>query len=115
MPILAGIDSNIQPHVPANVVHGESMHHELELLVEAGLSNIEALQAATSLPTKYFGLKDRGVIEVGKRANLILVSGDPIADVKVTRSIQKNWCKGVKVESAQILHRFATRTAKRQS
>jgi hypothetical protein len=36
VPILAGTDANMQPGVPANVMHGESMHHELELLVDAG-------------------------------------------------------------------------------
>jgi imidazolonepropionase-like amidohydrolase len=100
VPILAGTDSNMQPGIPANVPHGESMHHELELLVDAGLSNLDALRAATSLPAKYFGLKDRGVIEVGKRADLLLVSGDPTTDIKATKSIQKVWCKGVEVESA---------------
>lgn len=99
VPILAGTDSNMAPGVPANVVHGESMHHELELLVDAGLSNIEALQAATSLPAKHFGLNDRGIIEVGKRADLLLVSGDPIADITATRSILRVWCKGVEVEN----------------
>jgi imidazolonepropionase-like amidohydrolase len=100
VPILAGTDANMQPGVPANVMHGESMHHELELLVDAGLSNIEPLQAATSLPAKYFELNDRGVIEVGKRADLVLINGDPIADIKATRSIQKVWYKGVEVDSA---------------
>ncbi len=90
----------MQLGVPGNVMHGDSMHHELELLVDAGLSNLEALQAATSLPAQHFGLIDRGVIEVGKRADLLLVSGDPIADIKATRSIQKFWCKGMKVECA---------------
>jgi imidazolonepropionase-like amidohydrolase len=100
VPILAGTDANMQPGIPANVRHGESMHQELELLVHAGLSNLDALRAATSLPAKYFGLEDRGVIRVGKRADLVLVSGDPLVDIKATKSIQKVWCKGVEVESA---------------
>jgi imidazolonepropionase-like amidohydrolase len=100
VPILVGTDSNMQPGVPANVMHGESIHHELELLVAAGLSNVEALQAATSLPAKYFGLNDRGIVEAGKKADLVLVSGNPIADIKLTRTIQRVWCKGVEVEVA---------------
>jgi imidazolonepropionase-like amidohydrolase len=70
------------------------------MLVDAGLSNIKALETATSLPAKHFGLNDRGVIKVGKRADLVLVSGDPIAYIKATRSIQKVWCKDVEVDSA---------------
>jgi len=96
--ILAGTDSNMQKGVPANVMHGESMHHELELLVDAGLTTLEALKSATSLPANYFGLGDRGIIAVGKRADLLLLTEDPIADIKATRSIQKVWCKGVEVE-----------------
>jgi len=100
VPILAGTDANMQPGVPANVMHGQSMHKELELLVDAGLSNLDALRAATSLPAKYFGLQDRGVVEVGKRADLVLLSEDPLVDIKATKSIQRVWCKGVEVESA---------------
>jgi imidazolonepropionase-like amidohydrolase len=95
VPILAGTDSNMQPFVPANVPFGSSMHFEMELLVDAGLSTIEALQAATSRPAKYFGLKDRGVIAPGMRADLILIDGDPIADIKATRRIKRVWLAGI--------------------
>lgn len=97
VPILAGTDSNAQPGSPAPVKHGESLHDELELLVSAGLSNLYALRAATSLHAKYFGLHDRGVIEPGRRADLVLISGDPIEDIRATRQVQKVWCAGVEV------------------
>ena len=95
VPILAGTDANAAPHAPANIVHGESLHSELELLVDAGLSTIDALRAATSLPAKYFALHDRGVIEPGRRADLVLVAGDPIKDIRATRQIRQIWCGGV--------------------
>jgi hypothetical protein len=60
IPILAGTDSNRAPGVPAMVPQGESLHDELKLLVDGGLSTIDALRVATSLPGKHFGLDDRG-------------------------------------------------------
>lgn len=100
VPVLAGTDANAGPGSPFQVKHGDSLHHELELLVEAGLSTVDALRAATSLPAKYFGLNDRGFVEVGKRADLVLVSGDPIKDIRETRSIQRVWCGGIEYKRA---------------
>jgi imidazolonepropionase-like amidohydrolase len=95
VPILAGTDANQAPGVPAAVSHGESLHRELELLVGAGLSTVDALRAATVLPAEHFGLPDRGVIEPGRRADLILIDGDPVQDIKATRSIRRIWCGGI--------------------
>ena len=53
--ILAGTDANPAPGVPFQVTHGESLHHELALLVDAGLSATEALRAAMSLAAHHFG------------------------------------------------------------
>jgi imidazolonepropionase-like amidohydrolase len=94
VPVLAGTDSNMSPGVPANLAHGISLHEELELLVSCGLSTTEALRAATSLPAQYFGLHDRGVIQPGYRADLILVQDDPTEDIKATRSLQRVWIAG---------------------
>ncbi|KAI8883480.1 hydrolase [Backusella circina FSU 941] len=96
--ILAGTDANSTPGTPFDVKHGDSLHHELELLVEAGLSNVDVLRAATSLPAEYFGLNDRGVIEPGRRADLILLAGDPLHDIKATRLLKRVWCGGIEVE-----------------
>ena len=95
VPILAGTDANAGPGIPFSPRHGESLHDELELLVEAGLSTVEVLRAATVLPAQYFGLHDRGVIEPGRRADLVLIDGDPIADIRATRQIRRVWCAGV--------------------
>jgi imidazolonepropionase-like amidohydrolase len=95
VPILAGTDANAGPGIPFSPRHGESLHDELELLVDAGLSTVEALRAATVLPAKYFGLHDRGVIKPGRRADLVLIDGDPIADIRATRLIRRVWCAGV--------------------
>jgi imidazolonepropionase-like amidohydrolase len=95
VPILAGTDANAGPGIPFSPRHGESLHDELELLIDAGLSTVEALRAATVLPAQYFGLHDRGVIQPGRRADLVLVDGDPIADIRATRQIRRVWCAGV--------------------
>jgi imidazolonepropionase-like amidohydrolase len=95
VPILAGTDANAGPGIPFSPRHGESLHEELELLIDAGLSTVEALRAATVLPAHYFGLHDRGVIEPGRRADLVLIDGDPIADIRATRLIRRVWCAGV--------------------
>jgi imidazolonepropionase-like amidohydrolase len=95
VPILAGTDANTGPGIPFSPRHGESLHGELELLVDAGLSTVEALRAATVLPAQHFGLSDRGVIEPGRRADLVLIDGDPIADIRATRQVRRVWCAGV--------------------
>ncbi|MFY9767830.1 MAG: amidohydrolase family protein [Mycobacterium sp.] len=95
IPILAGTDANATPGVPFSPRHGESLHQELELLVDAGLSTLDAIRAATSMPARYFGLDDRGVIAPGRRADLLLLGGDPLADIRATRNIQRVWCAGI--------------------
>ena len=74
------------------------MHHELQLLVKAGLSPIEALRSATSVPARRFGLEDRGMIEVGKRADLLLIEGDPTTNIGDSLNIKGVWKKGVRLD-----------------
>ena len=102
VPILAGTDANTRAGSPSPVQHGESLHRELELLVEAGLSHLDACRAATVLPAKYFKLDDRGVVGVGKRADLVLVEGDPLKDIKATRRVVEVWCAGVRAEGGKL-------------
>jgi imidazolonepropionase-like amidohydrolase len=78
--------------------HGVSVHRELELLVRAGLSPSEALAAATSNVANAYGLSDRGVIAAGKRADLLLVRGDPTKDVTASRDIISVWRGGVELD-----------------
>ena len=95
VPILAGTDA-LNP----GVVHGASLHRELELLVEAGLTPERALSAATATPAARFGLTDRGRIAPGLRADLVLVEGDPTKDIRRTRAIAGVWKRGVAVDRA---------------
>lgn len=77
---------------------GTSLHDELELLSKAGLSNLDVLRAATCVPASVFRLHDRGTIEAGKRADLVLVHGTPLTDLTATRRIRQAWIEGVGVE-----------------
>ena len=89
VPILAGSDA---PN--PGTAHGASVHRELELLVRAGLTPVEALRAATAVPADTFGLDDRGRIAPGFKADLLLVRGDATADVLATRDIAAIWKDG---------------------
>jgi imidazolonepropionase-like amidohydrolase len=81
--------------------YGASLHGELELLVGAGLTPVQALTAATSNGARAFKLGDRGRVATGMRADLVLVEGDPTRDIVATRRIVGVWKKGVKVERAR--------------
>jgi imidazolonepropionase-like amidohydrolase len=105
VPILAGTDANAGPGIPFSPRHGESLHDELELLIDAGLSTVEALRAATVVPAQHFGLHDRGVIEPGRRADLVLIDGDPIADIRATRQVRRVWCAGVEHVGCHVRRR----------
>ena len=96
--ILAGTDSNDDLTAPCQVTHGESLHEELERLVDAGLTPAEALRGATCLAAGTFGLTDRGVIAPGRRADLVLVEGDPTRDISATRNIRGVWIGGLRVK-----------------
>lgn len=96
--ILAGTDANQTPAAPASPVFGESFHDELELLVEAGLTPVEALRAATSEPANVFGLNDRGRIAPGMRADLVLLGADPTLQITATREIRQVWVAGQRVD-----------------
>ncbi|MGH3693821.1 MAG: amidohydrolase family protein [Pseudonocardiaceae bacterium] len=81
--ILAGTDA-LNPFC----FPGFSLHDELELLVQAGLSPMQALQAATRNPARYVNdLDQAGTITQGKRADLVLLDADPLADIRNTRRI----------------------------
>jgi imidazolonepropionase-like amidohydrolase len=95
VPVRAGTDANADAEAPGHFTFGDSLHQELELLVDAGLNTLDALRAATVLPAECFGLTDRGVIAPGRRADLVLLDGDPLHDIRAVRSISRIWCGGI--------------------
>lgn len=92
--IVAGTDQNIP---------GYSLHRELELYVQAGFSPMEAIEAATRVPAEVMGLdKTVGTIEAGKRADLLLLDADPLADIHNTRRIVKTISAGAVYDPAPL-------------
>jgi amidohydrolase family protein len=82
--LLAGTDVGVPFQVP-----GFSLHVELERLVEAGLTPLQALQAATLNPARVLKMTDSlGTIEAGKLADLVLIDASPLDDIRNTRKIQ---------------------------
>lgn len=89
VPLLAGSDA---PN--PGTAQGASLHHELALLVAAGIAPVDALRAATSVPARTFALAGRGCLRAGCRADLLLVEGNPLADIDATTRIAGVWKNG---------------------
>lgn len=82
--LLAGTDLTVPYIYP-----GSSVHDEIRLMASAGLTNLQALQAATTHPVQFFGLqKSLGSVEAGKRAEFVLLDGNPLADLDNLDHIQ---------------------------
>lgn len=83
IPVLPGTDSLVP-----GVVAGFSLHEELEAMVAAGMSSAQVLAAATRQAAEWLQVDhDRGTVETGKRADLLLLDANPMADVSNTRAI----------------------------
>jgi imidazolonepropionase-like amidohydrolase len=93
VPILVGSDAG-----NPGTTQGATVHGEMELLVRDGLTPAEALRAATSAAAAVFRLEDRGRIAPGKRADLVLIDGDPTTDITNTRNIVAVWKAGHQVD-----------------
>ena len=88
--IIAGTDTPIGYLTP-----GYSLHKELELLSEAGLSNMDVLRSATITPAEFFGMENQmGTIEVGKLADLVILDKNPLISISNTQSIHRVIVKG---------------------
>lgn len=82
--LLAGTDTPMPDVYP-----GFSLHEELALLVDSGLSPAEALRSATLAPASFLGIADRfGTVSVGKRADLVLLDKNPLTDIRNTRRVR---------------------------
>ncbi|MDX1393996.1 MAG: amidohydrolase family protein [Gemmatimonadota bacterium] len=98
VPIGAGTDTPIALAAP-----GYSLHSELEMLVRAGLSPLEALAAATLRPAEFFGLAgEMGTIETGRLADLVLLSADPLEDIANTRTVEAVVTKGELLDRREL-------------
>jgi imidazolonepropionase-like amidohydrolase len=97
--VTAGTDS---PQVP----YGTSLHAELWLFVNAGLSPYQALQSATIKAAKALGVdKDLGSVESGKLADLVIVTGDPLKNISDTWNVDTVIKNGIKYEINNLLRK----------
>lgn len=87
-------------------IHGEGLHRELELLVESGLTPVEAIMVATQNAAKFVGATDWGTIEPGKLANLIVVDGRPDHNISDTRKVTAVMIRGrsLDLEGLKLVH-----------
>ena len=93
------------------MAYGWALHREMEALVAAGLSPYQALEAATRNPAEFLGAtKEWGTIERGKRADLVLIAGNPLADIRNTARIEGVSVGGRWLEPAELERLIATAT-----
>lgn len=93
IPVGFGSDSGVGFRVP-----GIAEHRELVLMVEAGLTPMQSLTIATSNAARLLKLDDRGTIQPGKRADLVVLNADPLQDIKNTLQVSAVWHRGVQVQ-----------------
>jgi len=85
------------------LVPGFCLHDELEWFTRAGFSPLEALQTATVDPAIFLGREaSQGTVDIGKRADLVLLDADPLADIRNTARIDAVVVRGRLVEKGQI-------------
>ncbi|TDK32627.1 hypothetical protein E2F49_00665 [Luteimonas terrae] len=96
VPIGAGSDVPAAPYI----VPGPALHQELEALVRAGLSPVQALQSATVVAASILGQSQLGRLDAGALADVLVVDGDPLADIRATRNVVAVWKDGAAVDLA---------------
>lgn len=108
VPLLLGSDSPQVYNVP-----GFSIHHELEDMIDAGLSPFEALQTGTTKVAAYFGRSSElGTIETGKAADLVLLDANPLEDIKNAKKVRGVLIRGKWIPKETIDQRLAEIAAK---
>jgi hypothetical protein len=101
VPLIAGTDA--VGVIPINgttveVPFGLTVHYEMQNFVELlGMSPAEAINAATRESARWHGLSDRGTVEIGKRADLLLLNSNPLHNISNSLDIDRVWAFGIEV------------------
>jgi len=95
--IILGSDTGLEDHP-----FGFAEQKELQMMAEAGMTSAQVIVAATSRPAEFMGLKDRGVIAPGKRADLLVLDANPLDDIRNTRRISAVYIAGKEVDRAGL-------------
>jgi imidazolonepropionase-like amidohydrolase len=99
VPFMAGTDTAAGVHI----FPGFSLHDELGLFVQAGLTPMQALQTATRNPAQFLGrLDEQGTVETGKIADLVLLDANPLEDIGNTKKIRAVVLRGRYFDRAQL-------------
>jgi imidazolonepropionase-like amidohydrolase len=95
--VILGSDTGLEDHF-----FGYAEQKEIELMVQAGMAPSQVIVAATSRAAGYLGLADRGLLVVGKRADILVLDGNPLDDIRNTRRISKMYLAGAEVDRAAL-------------
>ncbi|WP_223693525.1 amidohydrolase family protein [Leifsonia poae] len=89
---------------------GFAEHRELESMVDAGMPVLAAIKASTLLPAQMLGLDDRGSLEAGKRADLLVLDANPLEAIANTRKIHTVIIGGIELDRPAMSARFLSTT-----
>jgi imidazolonepropionase-like amidohydrolase len=95
--VILGSDTGLEDHF-----FGYAEQKEIELMVQAGMTPSQVIVAATSRAAEYLGLADRGLLAPGKRADLLVLDGNPLDNIRNTRRIAKLYLAGAEVDRAAL-------------
>ncbi len=95
--IALGDDTGIE-----NTFYGYGEHHELELMVAAGLTPMQAIVAATKTPAELLRLDGLGTLAAGKSADFIVLDANPLDDIRNTKTIARVYQRGQPIDRAHL-------------
>lgn len=92
--LVLGTDAGVFPKYS----FGWADHHEIEKYVQLGLTPAQAIVAATSRPAEALGLTDVGTLAPGKRADFVVLTANPLDDIRNTRTIENVYLRGARLD-----------------